>query len=229
MVDAQTLLVFAGASAALVAAPGPAVGIIVTTTLRRGRSAGLASTAGIAVGDLVHVTAAVVGVSALLAASATAFTAVKVGGAVWLLWLAVRSLRARTPGTISDLRGPGGAGGVPPAGGASEGAGPSARTFLGPFRTAALVGTLNPKTALFFLAFLPQFVQPGAGPAWAQMLVLGLVFVGIAGLGNTLWALGGAGLHRLLPHVRMVVVDRLSAAVLALLGALTLTARRVVT
>ncbi|HQY34219.1 MAG TPA: LysE family translocator [Actinotalea sp.] len=224
MPSADTLALFAVASIALIVAPGPAVTFILATTLRRGRGAGLAATAGVELGNTVHVVAAAFGVSAVVAASATAFTVIKVAGAAWLLWLAVRAWLARTPGTLAQVGSPagdGGAAGVPtedraggPAGGASV-------------RAGFLVGVLNPKTALFFLAFLPQFVRPDSGAAWTQMLALGLVFVALACVGDSMWALGGGALRRALPRVRMVVLDRLSAGVYAALGLVTLTARRI--
>lgn len=223
MVERQTLLLFAAASLALVAAPGPAVGFILTTTLRRGRSAGLAATVGIEVGNTVHVVAASLGVSAVLATSATAFTAVKVAGAAWLLWLAVRAWRARTPGTVGALGEPSG---PPDLADLAVPADPGRHPWLRTVRAGAVVGTLNPKTALFFLALLPQFVRPDAGPVWAQMLTLGMVFVAMACALDWLWVIGGDGLRRLVPRLRMVVLDRVSAVVYATLGAVTLAARR---
>lgn len=215
--ELQTLLAFSAASAALVATPGPAVGVILATTLRRGRPAGLAAVGGVVTGNLGHTVAAVVGISALLAASATAFTVVKVAGAAWLLWLAVKAWRARTPGTVAGL-------------GTDTGSEPDAtdraRGLLTAYRGAALVGLLNPKAALFFLAFLPQFVRPDAGPVWAQLLVLGLVFTAVAAVGDTVWVLGGSALRRRLGRVRMIVVDRVSAGLFAAFAALTLATRR---
>ena len=218
MPDLQSLIAFTAASAALVATPGPAVSVILATTLRRGRPAGMASVLGVVTGNLGHTVAAVVGISALLAASATAFTVVKVAGAAWLLWLALRALRARTPGTFASA-----------ATHAPTGSGPERHDGLpGAYRAAALVGLLNPKAALFFLAFLPQFVDPAAGPVWSQMLLLGLVFTAVAGVGDTLWVLGGSAARRVLGRVRMVVLDRVSAALFTAFAALTLAARRVV-
>ncbi len=217
MPELTTLAAFCVATLALVATPGPAVGVIVTATLRRGRASGLAAVAGIAVGDLVQVAAAVLGLAALLAASTATFTVVKVAGALWLVWLAVRSLRARTPGTLAGL-----ATGRDGTAGADV-----AREHRATTRSAALVGILNPKPALFHLAFLPQFVDPARGPVWAQMAVLGLVFTLLAVAGNVGWMLGGTALRRLAPRLRLVVVERFSAGVYAAFAALALTARRV--
>lgn len=227
MIDPPTLLAFALASAALVATPGPAVSVVLATTLRRGRPAGLASVLGVATGNLGHTVAAVAGVSALVATSATAFTVVKVLGAAWLLWLAVRALRARTPGTFASA-----AAGDPDDDASDDAARPGRpgrppRRLLDAYRAAALVGLLNPKAALFFLAFLPQFVRPATGPVWAQMVALGLMFTVIAALGDTLWVLGGTAARRMLGRVRMVVLDRVTAALFTAFAALTLAARRV--
>ncbi|NMR19702.1 LysE family translocator [Cellulomonas fimi] len=228
MMDLHTLALFALAALALIVVPGPSVGFILATTLRRGRSAGLRATAGIELGYLVHVTGAVVGVSAVIAASATAFTVVKVVGAAWLLWLAVRTWRARTPGTVDQWgAGPVGAGDGSAAGSELAGAEQAAAPGGGELRAGLLVGALNPKTALFYLAFLPQFVRPDAGPPWLQLLTLGLVFIGLAWAVDSLWAVGGEGLRRLLPRVRLALLDRVSAGVYAALGLVTLTARRV--
>ncbi|HWS58197.1 MAG TPA: LysE family translocator [Actinotalea sp.] len=216
MPSPETLALFALAGIALVAAPGPAVTFILATTLRHGRGPGLAATAGVELGNTVHVLAAAVGVSAVVAASATAFSAIKVAGAAWLLWLAVRAWGARTPGTLAQV--------APPE---TAPAGSATARRAAQVRAGFLVGTLNPKTALFFLALLPQFVRPDAGAAWSQMLVLGLVFVALATVGDSIWALGGGAVRGALPGVRMVVLDRVSAAVYAALGLVTLTVRRV--
>ncbi|WP_180358011.1 LysE family translocator [Streptomyces sp. NP160] len=213
MLTTSTVLLLLAAALPLAAFPGPAVAVVLAVSLRHGRAHGLAATAGVEVGNAVHVLAATVGLSALVAASATAFTAVKVAGAVWLLWLALKALRSRSQGTLADLR----------TGAASQqGSGPlhlSARRGL-------LVGVFNPKTALFLVAFLPQFVDPAAGPAWAQLAVLGLLFVAAAAVFDSCWALAGAGLSGVLRRVRLVVLDRVSAGVCAVLAVLTLTARR---
>ena len=216
MLDTSTVLLFLAAALPLAVFPGPAVAVILTISLRHGRSHGLAATAGVEAGNAVHVLAATVGLSALVAASATAFTVVKIAGALWLLWLAMKALRSRSTGTLADLR-----------------TTPGPQATSGPLHLSArrglLVGVLNPKTALFFVAFLPQFVDPSAGPAWAQLAVLGLVFVGAATVFDCCWALAGAGLSGVLQRVRLVVLDRISAGIYTALAALTLTARRAAT
>lgn len=217
MVPTDRLALFVAASVSLILVPGPSVGFVVATTLRHGRRAGLAATAGVELGYLVHVLGAVVGLSAVVVASASAFTAVKVLGAAWLAWLAVRSWRARTPGTLGGTA-------LPESSQGQRGHAAASR-----FRAGLLVGALNPKTAVFYLAFLPQFVVPAAGPVWVQLLELGLVFIGLAWVLDSVWCLAGGALRTRLPALRLRVLDRVSAGVYAALAAVTLTARRAAT
>lgn len=156
----ETLLAFVAASAVLVVVPGPNVLYIVTRGVTQGRAAAVASTLGVEVGMLVHIAAAATGLSALLTRTALTFTMVKVAGAAYLLFLAVRALR------------------VAPAG--PEGHARRARSRGSLFRQGFLVSVLNPKVAVFFLAFLPQFVRPAAGGVLGQTLVLGAVFLVLA-------------------------------------------------
>jgi threonine/homoserine/homoserine lactone efflux protein len=172
--DLSTLAVFAAASLALAVVPGPAVLYIVARSVDQGRTAGIVSALGISVGGLVHVVAATIGLSSLLASSATAFTVVKYAGAVYLVLLGIRRLLTRVEN--EDVV-----------------AAPSrARRRI--FRDGVVVNILNPKTALFFLAFLPQFVAPGEGAATLQILGLGLVFVAIALCSDSVWALAAGTL-----------------------------------
>ena len=137
--DHGAFAVFAAASLALAVVPGPAVLYIVAQSVPGGRRAGVVSALGVSTGGLFHVAAAVIGLSALLAASAEAFTAVKLLGAAYLVFLGIRTLLGRD-GRIG---------------------GRQAETTLGrTYRRGVVVNVLNPKTALFFLAFLPQFVDP---------------------------------------------------------------------
>jgi threonine/homoserine/homoserine lactone efflux protein len=169
-----SLALFAAASLALAAVPGPAVLYIVAQSVDQGRLAGLFSAAGIAVGGLVHVVAATIGLSSLLASSATAFTIVKYAGAAYLILLGIRRLLTREELEDEMVRAP------------------QRRRRL--FVNGVVVNVLNPKTALFFLAFLPQFVDPDAGAAWLQILALGLMFVAIALCSDSLWALAAGTL-----------------------------------
>ncbi|MDF2706833.1 MAG: RhtB family transporter [Nonomuraea muscovyensis] len=157
MPDLVTLSLFAAATLALLVVPGPAVLFIVTRSVAQGRSAGLVSVLGVHAGSLVHVAAAALGVSALLAASATAFTVVKWVGVAYLVWLGARKLLRR--------------------GGAEEAVEVGEHSRRRMFWEGFVVNVLNPKTAIFFLAFLPQFTDPAAGPVAAQILVLGVVWI----------------------------------------------------
>ena len=168
MPELHTFVIFAVASAAFLAVPGPSVIYIVSRSLAEGRTAGIVSALGIQAGGLVHVIAATIGVSALLASSATAFSIVKYAGAAYLIYLGVRRLRER------DHESAGAAGRVP-------------RQRL--FWQGVVVNSLNPKTALFFLAFLPQFVDPDRGAVAPQVLALGVLFLVLATLSDSTYAL----------------------------------------
>ena len=169
MPTTTTLLVFVPSTLALLAVPGPSVVYVVTRTLEQGRRAGLVSMLGLETGALVHVALSALGVTALLAASDWAFLAVKYAGATYLVVLGMRQLRRRPAG----------------AGAADSPTTSEARLF----RDGVLVDLLNPKTGLFFLAFLPQFVEPVRGPVAGQVLVLGVCFVVLAALTDGTYAL----------------------------------------
>ena len=165
----SSLLLFVSSAAVLLAIPGPAVLYIVGRSVGQGRSAGLISALGIGVGTLVHVAVAAVGLSALLVSSAAAFTMVKYLGALYLIYLGVQKLRRRDSFETSSDAG---------------------RTKLSHvFGQGIVVNTLNPKTALFFFAFLPQFVDPGRGRISLQILFLGLLFAVMGVLSDSMWAL----------------------------------------
>jgi len=165
--SATSFALFCLASAALAVVPGPAVTYIVMHSVDKGRRAGLASAAGVASGGLVHVAAATVGLSALIASSATAFTVVKLVGAVYLIVVGIRRIVGRDDSEQVQ---------APPA--------PMSRIY----RQGVIVNVFNPKTALFFLAFLPQFVDRGASIP-PQVAVLGLTFAAIAFTSDCLYAL----------------------------------------
>jgi threonine/homoserine/homoserine lactone efflux protein len=170
----ETLGLFVLAALALLLVPGPAVLYIVARSIDQGRAAGLLSVLGVHLGSLVHVGAAVVGLSSLLVSSAVAFNVVKYLGAAYLISLGIRALLTRQEPDDVQVR---------PA---------PLRTLL---RQGAVVNILNPKTALFFLAFLPQFVDPDAGAVPLQIAFLGLVFVSLGLVTDSLYALlaGTAG------------------------------------
>jgi threonine/homoserine/homoserine lactone efflux protein len=169
MPSASTFLLFGLAALGLLVIPGPAVLYIVTRSIHQGRAAGLVSVLGVATGSLVHVAAAALGLSALLMSSAVAFEAVKLLGAGYLIWLGVRTLRGRDEDDLPEDDAP-------------------ARLSRA-YAQGVVVNVLNPKTALFFLAFLPQFVDPDAGRAAPQMLVLGALFVTLGVLSDGTYAL----------------------------------------
>jgi threonine/homoserine/homoserine lactone efflux protein len=194
MPDLDLIIAFAAATIVLVAVPGPNLVYIITRSVSQGRRAGLVSALGVEAGTLVHVLAATLGLSALVAASPVAFAILSWGGAAYLLYLAVRALRSR--GTL-DLSG---------SGGVSTG-----RTFL----AGLMVNVLNPKVVLFFLAFLPQFIAADAGPAEArtQMLVFGVVFFALALALDLCYALAGAALRdRLTSKPAYVAAQRYAVA-----------------
>jgi threonine/homoserine/homoserine lactone efflux protein len=172
-----TLLLFAGSTLLVLAVPGPSVLYVVARTIEHGRAAGLVSVLGLEAGALVHVAAAAAGLSALLASSPTAFAVLHYGGAAYLLWLAIRALRRGVAGAPAAQR-------------------PAAVSHGRLFRDGALVDVLNPKTSLFFLAFLPGFVHEGHGPVALQVIVLGLAFVALATLTDGAYALVAARFSR---------------------------------
>lgn len=168
MPSASAIALFCLASVALAVVPGPAVTYIVTQSIDKGRRAGLVSALGVASGGLVHVAAATVGLSALIASSATAFTTVKLVGAVYLIVIGVRRILSREEDTEVQ-------------------AVPTAHRRL--YAQGVVVNVLNPKTALFFLAFLPQFVDSSSGSIPAQVAFLGVLFALIALASDTMYAL----------------------------------------
>jgi threonine/homoserine/homoserine lactone efflux protein len=149
--------------------PGPAVLYIVSQSVGQGRKAGLVSASGVASGGLVHVLAAAVGLSGLLLSSATLFAVVKFAGAGYLIYLGARRLLGLEASAL-----------VAPT---------EARSPRQLYRDGAVVNILNPKTALFFYAFLPQFLDPERGAVALQALLLGTMFVAIALVSDSLWAL----------------------------------------
>jgi threonine/homoserine/homoserine lactone efflux protein len=212
MVSARSFELFVITALPVVFFPGPSVAFIVTSSLRHGTRFGVSATAGVEVGYLVHVVAAVGGISALLATSAIAFSAVKVAGALYLLWLAINAWRSsRSAGEASVI-------GVDA---------PTQPTLAQrPFQQGLLVGSLNPKTAIFFLAFLPQFADPSRGPIAAQVLILGLLFILLACVPDFSWAVAAGRLRPSLARLRRKIVERISAAVYAGLATFVLTANR---
>jgi threonine/homoserine/homoserine lactone efflux protein len=165
--DSSHLALFISTALVLLLIPGPAVLYIVAQSVEHGRRAGLAAVGGVHVGSAVHVAAATVGLSALLVSSAVAFSAVKLIGAAYLVFLGVQRLLGRGEGNGS------------PSG--------SERSFGGIFRQGIVVNILNPKTALFFFAFLPQFINPNRSAA-PQIAVLGLLWIVLGLMSDGLYA-----------------------------------------
>ena len=161
MLDTTTLLFFVTASLLLIVAPGPDIVFLVSQGVTRGPRAGFVTAMGLAAGNLAHTVGAALGVSVIFKTSAIAFSALKYAGAAYLLYLAWKTARA-TGGAVEATQ-----------------AGPGRNESL--FWRAVLMNVLNPKVALFFLAFLPQFVSssPGAGPVWMQMMAYGLLFTAL--------------------------------------------------
>lgn len=171
MTSSALLIAFVMASLVLAITPGPGVFYIVTRTLAQGRAVGLASVAGVALGNFGNAVAASLGLAALFAISSLAFTVVKYAGAAYLVWMGLKTLR--TPAAAF-----------------------TAQAFSAPrlgliFRDGFVVALLNPKTTIFFAAFLPQFIDP-SGSHIGQSLILGAVFVAIAACTDTLYVLGAA-------------------------------------
>jgi threonine/homoserine/homoserine lactone efflux protein len=187
MPEVSTLALFTLAAVTLLVIPGPAVLYIVTRSVDQGRAAGLASVCGIHVGTLVHVAAAAMGLSALLVSSATAYHAVRWLGAAYLIWLGVRRLLAKDEPS-----------------GSAKGPDASRLGLRRIFAQGVVVNVLNPKTALFFFAFLPQFVDTSRGSVPFQVLVFGVAFVLLGLVSDGAYAVAasaGAGWLRRRPRV----------------------------
>lgn len=164
MIDLSTLIAYIAVVLGFVFIPGPATLLTIARATSSGTKVGIATGAGIAAGDIFHTVMAMVGISAIIATSATLFSIVKYIGAAYLVYLGIRAIIEKTPAD-------------PSAGALAISAGKA-------FRQAVLTEVLNPKTALFFLAFLPQFLRPENGTVMLQLAVLGVVFV-VFGLFST--------------------------------------------
>ena len=168
MPDFSTLTLFIAAAVALIVTPGPAVLYVVARSIDQGRMAGIVSTLGIGVGTLVHVAAAALGVSALLVSSALAFNVVKYLGAAYLIYLGVRKFTASESVTSIEVA--------------------ESQKLARVFYQGIVVNVLNPKTALFFFAFLPQFVNVSRGDIALQVFFLGTIFVIVGVVSDSVWA-----------------------------------------
>jgi threonine/homoserine/homoserine lactone efflux protein len=180
--DAAHLLAFGLAALTIALIPGPGILYVLARSLGGGREEGLRSTAGTGIGGLVHVAAAAAGLSAIIATSAAAFSVVRYLGAAYLIWMGARALFR------GDRSAPSATAGAPA---------PAPSNAL---RQGVLTEALNPKTALFFLTFLPQFCQPENGPVVVQVLVLGATSVALNTLVDVSVALAAGGISRRLRH-----------------------------
>lgn len=201
--DGTTLLVFLGASLVLLVTPGPAVFYIVARSIDQGRMAGMVSTLGVAAGSCLHIIAAALGISALLASSAVAFNVVKLIGAAYLIYLGVRKFlipdRVETDVHVEHRR------------------------LREIFVQGVIVNVFNPKTALFFLAFLPQFVDVSKGQVALQMILLGLLFALLGILSDGAYAIAAGSFGQWLKsHAGVLRAQRYFAgSVFIALGVLT--------
>ena len=176
MSESGSLLAFVAAALVVLVIPGPGVLYVVARSLSQGQRAGLVSVLGLSLGALVHVGAATLGLSAILLTSATAFGVVKMLGAGYLIYLGIQTLSSRASATDVDVSTP--------------------RSLRRLFKDGVVVSVLNPKIAVFFLAFLPQFVVPSRGPVAHQVLFLGLLYVGLALCTDSAYAVLSGRLRR---------------------------------
>ena len=160
ILDPSSLGVFIVASVLLILAPGPDVIFLISQSIGQGPRAGFLIALGLACGNLVHTCLAALGISVVFRASPVAFQGLKIAGVLYLLYLAWKAVRPHAPISADE---------------ASATPQPSRGLFL----RGILMNVLNPKVALFFLAFLPQFVSPTAGPVWAQMVLYGVIFTAL--------------------------------------------------
>ncbi|MDA9548082.1 MULTISPECIES: LysE family translocator [unclassified Bradyrhizobium] len=185
MIDRATLITYVVIVLGFVFIPGPATLLTMARAASSGTRAGIATGAGIAAGDLIHTSMAIVGLSAIIATSALLFSIVKYAGAAFLIYLGIRAMLDRAPVELNSAASAIGAGRA--------------------FRQAVLTEVLNPKTALFFLAFLPQFVKPEHGATALQLAILGVVFVLLGLVSTVVFAVGAGRLGKLLRRYPAVV------------------------
>lgn len=178
IMDFPTIWLFVIAAATVLIIPGPAVLYIMARSIEQGKKAGLVSVLGVSLGGSVHVLAGAIGVSAILMTSETAFSIVKYLGAAYLIYLGCKTLFSKPDKTTSEIS-----------------KSPSQK-LLKIFYQSALVEVMNPKTALYFLAFFPQFISPSAGSVPVQFLLLGTIFLILAFICDGLYAVLAAGIRK---------------------------------
>ena len=203
----QSLPLFIAASLALIATPGPDMLYVLTRGMAEGRGAGVLSAAGITMGILVHTLAAALGLAVLLQTSATTFTAIKIFGGLYLIYLGLQTMRRKASLDFGAATPPG--------------------TGFNCLIQGCLTNVLNPKVALFFLAFLPQFVDPADPHHSRRMILMGLIFAILTLLTYTVLALFSDGVGKWLRSKKRVAgkIRFVSGAVLMLLGLRLLTIR----
>ena len=207
MPDLSTILLFVTASVALLVVPGPTTALVVARSISDGRRIALPLVLGVGLGDFVAATVALAGAGTLLAASAAAFTAVKVVGALYLIWLGLKLFRVEPvpPRAAGDI---------------------SALTGRAAFRDGFLVTVFNPKGILFFVAFVPQFISPDAG-YFGQAAFFVLAFTALGILNGMAYALGADAMRRLIRSSGILRwTNRLGGAVIAMAGVAALFTRR---
>ena len=200
-------LAFAIASAALLAVPGPTVMLVVSYALGRGKTSGWATVPGVTLGDFIAMTASLIGVGAILAASSTMFSIVKFAGAAYLIWLGIKLWRSDpSPAALAQPSSSGSAWSM--------------------FWNACIVTALNPKSIIFFVAFVPQFVDP-AKPLLTQLVVLEATFLSLAAINVAIWAvLAGELRARFHSPSTLRFVNRIGASFLVGAGLMTAMLRR---
>jgi len=179
MIDQATLITYVLIVLGFVFIPGPAILLTVARATTSGTRVGVATGAGIAAGDIIHTFLAVVGISAIIATSAVLFSIIKYMGAAYLIYLGIKAIVEKAPSSLT-------------------GEGQLSITAPQAFRQAILAEVLNPKTALFFLAFLPQFVKLENGSVAAQLSMLGVLFVLIGFFANSIFAVSAGGIGNFL-------------------------------
>lgn len=204
----ETWLAFALASTIVLLIPGPTILLVISYTLSHGRRAALASVTGVALGDLVAISLSLIGLGAIVATSATLFTALKWVGAAYLIYLGIQKWRAR------------------PTGASMKGDQPVALRHRTLIRQSFTVTVLNPKSIAFFIAFLPQFMTAGA-PFLPQMAILAGTFVGLAIANTVLYVFAADTMRRAMRRPGILRwAERLSGSILIGAGVMTATLRR---
>ncbi len=195
-----TIFSFFGVAVLLTLAPGPDILFVIAQSLSQGKQAGIATALGLCTGLLVHISAATLGVSAVIYQSALAFAIVKYAGAAYLLYLAWQAFREKDSSLAFGRQKP--------------------MAYASLYKKGIVMNVLNPKVSLFFLALLPQFVDPSVGRVPQQMLLLGAVFLAQALFVFTLVSIGAEKLrHLLLSNERIAKrINRLKGALFALIG-----------